>query len=132
MFETKTLPAQPDATSPDGSDVRILLTLRGGGTAHFELAPDETPLAVMHRTVEELWYFIAGKGEMWRRLGDYEEASRFIAESQSRSPWKRAFSFARSATRPSARSRSRCRRGPAPLAQIVEGPWKPTIPGGPL
>lgn len=26
-----------------------------------------------HRTVEEIWYFIGGKGEMWRKQGEEEE-----------------------------------------------------------
>ena len=28
---------------------------------------------VAHRTVEEIWYVIAGRGEMWRKAGEYEE-----------------------------------------------------------
>lgn len=55
------------ATAPDGSDVRILLRLSGGGMAHFELGPGRTSRAVRHRTVEEIWYFLSGRGEMWRR-----------------------------------------------------------------
>jgi hypothetical protein len=31
--------------------------------------------AVAHRTVEEIWYFIAGRGWMWRRLGEAEEVT---------------------------------------------------------
>ena len=72
-FNTKRLPTPPDAIAPDGSDVRILLGLDGGGLAHFELAPDETSVAVAHRTVEEIWYFLSGRGEMWRKLNDHEE-----------------------------------------------------------
>jgi mannose-6-phosphate isomerase-like protein (cupin superfamily) len=26
-----------------------------------------------HRTVEEIWFFLAGRGEMWRRQGEREE-----------------------------------------------------------
>jgi mannose-6-phosphate isomerase-like protein (cupin superfamily) len=29
--------------------------------------------AVAHRTVEEVWYFTAGRGALWRRLGDAAE-----------------------------------------------------------
>jgi len=72
-FDTKRLPALPDAIAPDGSAVRILLQLSGGSMAHFELAPGQTARAVAHRTVEELWYFLSGRGEMWRKLGDNEE-----------------------------------------------------------
>jgi mannose-6-phosphate isomerase-like protein (cupin superfamily) len=68
------LPAEPDAVAPDGSAVRVLLALGGGSMAHFELAAGQTSLAVRHRTVEELWYFLGGRGEMWRRDPDGREA----------------------------------------------------------
>ena len=72
-FATRRLPADPDAIAPDGSAVRILLALQGGSMAHFELAPGRTSRAVAHRTVEEIWFFVAGRGEMWRRQGEREE-----------------------------------------------------------
>jgi mannose-6-phosphate isomerase-like protein (cupin superfamily) len=72
-FATKRLPVQPDAVAPDGSDVRLLLDLSAGSLAHFELAPDSTSIAVAHRTVEEIWYFVSGHGEMWRKLNEHEE-----------------------------------------------------------
>jgi mannose-6-phosphate isomerase-like protein (cupin superfamily) len=65
-FETKRLHELRDVVAPDGSDVRILLGLAGGGMAHFELAPGRTSRAVTHRTVEEIWFFISGGGQMWR------------------------------------------------------------------
>ncbi len=72
-FTTKRLPVAADVVAPDGSDVRILLGLKGGGTAHFELAPGKTSVAVAHRTVEEIWFFLNGRGQMWRKLGEQEE-----------------------------------------------------------
>ena len=72
-FTTKHLPMAVDAVAPDGSDVRILLGLPGGGMAHFELAPGTTSKAVTHRTVEEIWFFLSGRGEMWRRQGERKE-----------------------------------------------------------
>ena len=65
-FATMDLPERPTVTAPDGSDVRVLLRLAGGSMAHFELAPGRCSQAVRHRTVEELWYVIAGEAEMWR------------------------------------------------------------------
>jgi mannose-6-phosphate isomerase-like protein (cupin superfamily) len=62
---------QRDAVAPDGSDVRILLRLKGGGMAHFELAPNRTSKAVTHRTVEEIWYFVSGRGQMWRKQNEH-------------------------------------------------------------
>lgn len=71
-FETKCLPIERDAVAPDGSDVRVLLRLSAGSMAHFQLAPGEISIPVAHKTVEEIWYFLAGRGEMWRKLGDQE------------------------------------------------------------
>ena len=41
--------------------------------AHFELPPGQTSSAVTHRTVEEIWFFLSGRGEMWRKRGEQEE-----------------------------------------------------------
>jgi mannose-6-phosphate isomerase-like protein (cupin superfamily) len=71
-MHTKTLGAEPDTIAPDGCAVRILLSLGGGSMAHFELAAGETSAAVRHRTVEELWFFLSGRGQMWRRHGSDE------------------------------------------------------------
>jgi mannose-6-phosphate isomerase-like protein (cupin superfamily) len=73
VFETMRLPADRTAAAPDGSDVRVLLRLEPGGMAHFELAPSRLSKAVRHRTVEEIWYFVGGRGEMWRSQGDRSE-----------------------------------------------------------
>ena len=72
-FLTKRLPVARDDVAPDGSDVRILLGLDRGGMAHFELAPGATSVAVAHHTIEEIWYFLSGRGEMWRKFGNQEE-----------------------------------------------------------
>ena len=60
------LPAARDVVAPDGSDVRVLLRLAGGSMAHFELAGGRTSQAVVHRSVDEIWYVLSGRGEMWR------------------------------------------------------------------
>jgi mannose-6-phosphate isomerase-like protein (cupin superfamily) len=72
-FGTTRLPAAPDVVATDGSDVRVLLATRGGSMAHFTLAPGTTSIAVAHRTIDEVWLFLGGRGEMWRRLGEHEE-----------------------------------------------------------
>jgi mannose-6-phosphate isomerase-like protein (cupin superfamily) len=61
----------PDAIAPDGSEVRILAAGERGSMAHFTLPPGKISKAVAHRTVEEVWFIIAGQGRMWRkREGD--------------------------------------------------------------
>jgi mannose-6-phosphate isomerase-like protein (cupin superfamily) len=72
-FSTMRLPGERDVVAPDGSDVRALLSLAGGGLAHFSLGPGETSIGVTHRTVEEIWFVLSGRGEMWRRQDDREE-----------------------------------------------------------
>jgi mannose-6-phosphate isomerase-like protein (cupin superfamily) len=92
-FETLALPERPDVVAPDGSDVRILLRLAGGSMAHFELAPGETSAAVVHRTVEELWYILSGRGEMWRRQAGQEEVAALAAGLCLSIPVGTAFQF---------------------------------------
>jgi mannose-6-phosphate isomerase-like protein (cupin superfamily) len=72
-FATMMLPRAFDAIAPDGSEVRVLLSLSAGSMAHFRLPAGRISLAVRHRTVEEIWYVVAGTGEMWRSDGAREE-----------------------------------------------------------
>jgi mannose-6-phosphate isomerase-like protein (cupin superfamily) len=72
-FETLALSDAPLVKAPDGSDVRPLLALPGGSMAHFELAAGKTSIAVAHRTVEEIWFVIGGRGEIWRKQAGHEE-----------------------------------------------------------
>ena len=72
-FDTRRLPAEPDSVAPDGSDVRVLVQLDRGSAAHFELAPGRSSVAVAHRTVDEIWYVLSGRGEMWRKQGKRQE-----------------------------------------------------------
>jgi mannose-6-phosphate isomerase-like protein (cupin superfamily) len=73
-FDTRRLPAVRDVVAPDGSDVRILLALDRGSVAHFTLAPAQTSRAVAHRSVEEIWFILSGRGEMWRKQEGLAEA----------------------------------------------------------
>ncbi len=72
-FRAMQLPSARDVVATDGSDVRILLGLAGGTMAHFQLSPGHTSSAVTHRTVEEIWYFLSGRGEMWLKQEGREE-----------------------------------------------------------
>lgn len=72
-YATMSLPPARTSTATDGSDVRVLLGIARGSMAHFELAPGETSTAVTHITVEEIWYVVSGRGEMWRRQDQRED-----------------------------------------------------------
>ena len=72
-FETKRLPSAVDAMAPDGSEVRVLCSGARGSMAHFSLPGGQVSQAVAHRSIEEVWYFLAGRGRFWRRQGSEEE-----------------------------------------------------------
>lgn len=131
-FAVRRLPPDADAIAPDGSRVRILLALGRGSVAHFELPPGQTSVAVAHRTVDEIWFFLQGRGEMWRRLGAREDVVAVDAGVCLTVPVGMHFQF-RSA-------------GPEPLTAVgvtmppwpgkgeaffVEGPWAATVEPGP-
>jgi len=72
-FETKRLPLTPDVVAPDGSDVRVLARTERGSMAHFEVAPGRASAAIRHRTVDEIWFVLSGRGEIWRKQGGRED-----------------------------------------------------------
>jgi len=72
-FQTARAGRSADALAPDGSEIRLLGAVRGGGVVHCTLPPGRTSLAVRHRTVEEIWYVLGGRGQVWRGQGPREE-----------------------------------------------------------
>jgi mannose-6-phosphate isomerase-like protein (cupin superfamily) len=72
-FASLPLDEAPLVRAPDGSQVRVLLALGGGSMAHFHLPGGGVAKAVTHRTVEEIWYVVAGSGRMWRKQGEHEQ-----------------------------------------------------------
>ena len=72
---TRLLALDADVIAPDGCEVRLLALTSRGSMAHFTLGPGQVARAVAHRTVEELWFFVAGRGRMWRREGETEEVA---------------------------------------------------------
>jgi aspartate racemase len=128
VFQTKRLPAHPDAVAPDGSDVRVLLQARGGGVAHFELAAGQTSAAVRHRTVEEIWYFLRGQGEMWRKSGDDEQIVPVSAGVCVTIPLGTSFQFRAGGDESLTAIGATMPPWPGPdEALVVSGPWKPTV-----
>ena len=71
-IETMRLPDGYDVLAPDGSEIRELLATKGGSMVHCALPRGTASRPVSHRNVEELWYFIQGTGQVWRKRGDQE------------------------------------------------------------
>ena len=132
MFETKVLPAEPTVTAPDGSAVRVLLGLGGATMAHFELGPGEVAVAVRHRTVEELWYFVQGAGQMWRRLGAHAEVVDVGPGVAISLPVGTEFQFRSTSGEPLAAVGVTLPPWPGDgEAVLIEGAWTPTVAPGP-
>lgn len=71
-FTTISLPGKPSYIAPDGSEIRLLAKTKTGEIAHATLPLRGVSLAVKHKSVDEIWYFISGKGQVWRRQGNQE------------------------------------------------------------
>jgi mannose-6-phosphate isomerase-like protein (cupin superfamily) len=111
----------------------VLLGVRGGGLAHFELGPNQTSQAVVHRTVDEIWYFLSGRRQMWRKHGDRTELVDVGPDLCITVPVGTSFQFrsfgyealaAIGVTMPPWPGRDE--------AIITEGLWTPTVEAGPL
>ncbi|MBV8868951.1 MAG: hypothetical protein JOY65_05980, partial [Acetobacteraceae bacterium] len=118
-----------DAIAPDGSEVRVLCQAARGSMAQFALPPRAVSRAVAHRSVEEVWCFLSGRGRMWRRLGAHEEITDVGPGTSISIPVGTHFQF-------------RCDSDDGPLVAVgvtmppwpgeaeayaVEGCWQPTV-----
>jgi len=129
MIDTKRLPGSRDIVAPDGSDVRVLLGLERGGMAHFTLAPGETSTAVAHRSVEEIWFFLSGLGQMWRQLGAVSETVDVYPGICLTIPVGTRFQFRSLGVEPLAAVAVTMPPWPGEgEAIVVTGPWQPTVP----
>jgi mannose-6-phosphate isomerase-like protein (cupin superfamily) len=110
---------------------RPLLILSRGSFAHFQLPPGATSFAVTHRTVEETWFILGGRGEMWRKQGDREEVVTLDAGVCLTIPLGTHFNSARSAMSRSRPWWLRCRRGPGMMRHAAyrgNGPLRSVEP----
>jgi mannose-6-phosphate isomerase-like protein (cupin superfamily) len=128
-FTTTRRPQDRTVVAPDGSNVRVLLGLSGGGMAEFELAPCRVSAAVTHRTVEEIWYVLSGRGEMWRRQGTREEVVGLETGVCLTIPLGVHFQFRALGDEPLRVLGATMPPWPgADEAVLVAGPWAPTAP----
>ncbi len=71
-MKTTRLPDEYTVLAPDGSEIRELVAVKGGSMVHCTLPPGATSLAVAHRTVEEVWFFLKGRGQVWQKNDERE------------------------------------------------------------
>lgn len=65
-MQTARLPEHRTVLAPDGSEIRELVAVGRGSMVHCTLPPAAASMAVAHATVEEVWYFLQGRGQLWR------------------------------------------------------------------
>jgi len=127
-FETVTLPLSYDVLAPDGSEVRLLARMHGGGMAHFLLRTGQVSRAVRHRSVEEIWYVIGGQGEMWRSLDGRAEVTKLSPGMCLTIPVGTSFQFRASGSGPLAALAITMPPWPGDdEAVLVEGRWPPHV-----
>ena len=67
----------PEVIAPDGSEIRMLIDARhlarGASMVEVTLGARQVSRPVYHQTVEEVWYVLEGRGQVWRCPPDAAE-----------------------------------------------------------
>jgi len=69
-WQTRTRSQQADDLAPDGSQIFWLTQVGGASMVACRLPGGQVSRATRHRTVEEVWYCVGGRGELWRGADD--------------------------------------------------------------
>jgi mannose-6-phosphate isomerase-like protein (cupin superfamily) len=99
-FAVVSVSQQPPVIAPDGSEIRPLIDRPGGSMVHCSLPPGGATVPVRHRTVEELWFFLEGEGEVWRRDDDRDAVDRVAPGMALSIPLWTAFQFRNTGSAP--------------------------------
>jgi len=127
-FDTKRINAAPDVVATDGCEVRVLCSLPRGAMAVFTLAPGMVAKAVAHRTVEEIWVVIRGRGRMWRKSGSAEDIAELAAGVSVSIPTGTQFQLRSDGEEPLEAVAVTMPPWPGDgEAYIVAGKWAPTV-----
>jgi mannose-6-phosphate isomerase-like protein (cupin superfamily) len=92
-WETRTVGDRYDLLAPDGSEIRMLPRVERASMVHCRLGPGQVTRAVRHRSVDELWYCLAGRGELWRNDGNTDEVVDLLAGVAVSIPLGTSFQF---------------------------------------
>ena len=127
-MKTVTLPAQSDAKSPAGADIRFLIDGETGNTIHSTVPPQQVNKATLHATVHEFWYVLEGHGEIWRDDGVESCITDLVPGTSIDIPAGTAFQYRNASD---VDLKFICVAAPPwpgdSEATYVEGVWQPTI-----
>ena len=65
LFQVHELPTEADVIAPDGSEIRLLPAVEGASMVHCTLPSKQITKPIYHRTVDEIWYCLSGRGSVW-------------------------------------------------------------------
>jgi mannose-6-phosphate isomerase-like protein (cupin superfamily) len=116
-----------DLLAPDGSEIRLLVSLPRASMVHCALQPGQVTRATLHRTVEEVWFCLAGVGQLWRRSAYSEEVVDLAPGIAVSIPLGVSFQFRASGTQALEVVITTIPPWPgADEAVFVDGPWDST------
>ena len=92
-MKTVVLPAQPDAKSPAGAEIRFLISGKTGNMIHSTVPPHQINRATVHATVDELWYILEGHGEIWRDNRSESSVTELVPGTSINIPAGTAFQY---------------------------------------
>ena len=122
---TKCLATSYDYLAPDSSQIRLLLEVKRGGLAHCSLPPCAVSKAVKHKTVDEIWFFLSGVGEVWRSYACQEKTEGVKSGTSITIPVGTSFQFRNTGSEPLCFIIATMPRWPGAGEAIeVEGKWK--------
>jgi mannose-6-phosphate isomerase-like protein (cupin superfamily) len=127
-LQTMVLKREVDTLAPDGSEIRLLPTMRGGGLCHCTLPPGTTSSPVFHRRVEEIWYVVSGEGEVWRKNAAAEESVPVCVGASLSIPPRTSFQFRNTGDAPLCLLIVTMPPWPGPQeAEKADGVWAATV-----
>jgi len=100
---------------------------------HSTVPPGQVNRATVHATVSEFWHVLSGQGEIWRRDESREAVTVLTPGVSIDIPVGTAFQYRCTGAEP---LRFLCITMPPwpgdVEATLIEGPWAPTAPDGPV
>ncbi|MEZ5427096.1 MAG: cupin domain-containing protein [Pyrinomonadaceae bacterium] len=92
-FESVQLKTKYDYLAPDKSEIYLLAEGSKGNLCQCILPVGATSLPVAHKTVEELWFFLEGRGEVYREGINNDEPTPVSPGTSLVIPTGKAFQF---------------------------------------
>jgi mannose-6-phosphate isomerase-like protein (cupin superfamily) len=128
-FETVQMPV-PSEPAPDGSRIYPLVRTKQASVGIIELRPNQVTAPVYHLTIEEVWYVLDGKGQLWRKLGATEETVNLTTGTCVTIPTGATFQFRSDGEQPLRMLMLTIPPWPGTdEAVAAEGTWKPGVTG---